>query len=236
MGLYLKKELKNGATIGVWKIDETEEELLNLLGEAKGELEKELENIKLYKSQQHRKEQLSVILLVNEIFGKIMHIGHHDNGSPYLENDSTKISITHTTGFSAIIIDPSQDVGIDIESIKRDFSSVEKKALSPEEIDDLIEVDIEDKEQMQERNVQLAIYWCAKEAIYKRMGRNLVEFAEDIELEKFTVKEEGEVYAVFKYPKEEQVQDEDGEDLNELEEFELEYEIFEDHILVWLVG
>ncbi|MBO7511137.1 MAG: 4'-phosphopantetheinyl transferase superfamily protein, partial [Bacteroidales bacterium] len=45
------------------------------------------------------------------------------------------------------------DLGIDCESLDRDFSAVEKKALSEEEIEDLDE---------DRKNEQLAIYWCAK--------------------------------------------------------------------------
>lgn len=237
MGLFLEKNLKSGATIGVWKITETEEEMLNLLGEeAREEMEDELDEIFLAQSQKHRKEQLAVRLLVNHLKGEISHIGHHENGAPYLENDSTHISITHTDLFAAVILHPSEDVGIDVESIKRNFNAVEKRALSEEEREDLIEADGDDAQELLERNTQLAIYWCAKEAIYKRMGRNKVNFSEDIELEKFNVKEEGTIDAVFKYPKDEQVIDEDGQELMVEEEFELEYETFEDHVLVWLIG
>ena len=170
MGIYLKKRLKNGATIGVWKITESEQEMLTLLGEsALDEMEEDLEEINLNKSQKLRVQQLAVRLLVNDIFGEVMHIGHHENGSPYIENDGTHISISHTDNFAAVILHPTEEVGIDIESIKRNFTAVEKRALSEEERDDLIEADTEDEEEVRERNTQLAIYWCAKEAIYKRM-------------------------------------------------------------------
>lgn len=236
MGIYLKKTLKNGATIGVWQIVESEEEMLNLLGaEARDEMEDDLEEINLNKSQKLRTQQLAVRLLINDLFGQTMHVGHHENGSPYLENDGTHISISHTDNFAAVILHPTEEVGIDIESIKRNFNAVEKRALSEEERDDLIEADAEDAEEVEERNTQLAIYWCAKEAIYKRMDRFQVDFSEDIELEKFNVHDEGEIEAVFKYPENEQVVD-DGEELPNEEEFNLEYEVFEDHVMVWLVG
>jgi hypothetical protein len=38
MGLFTKKELKNGTTIAVWEIKETEEELLKIIGIPKEEL------------------------------------------------------------------------------------------------------------------------------------------------------------------------------------------------------
>ena len=114
-----------------------------------------------------------------------------------------------------MILHPTEDVGIDIESLDRDFSAVEKKALSEDEIDDLDD----DK-----RNEQLAIYWCAKEAIFKRVSVYNVDFAEQIEIERFRPKGEGELEASF-------IDKDDYE-----EEFELEYMTFDRHVLVWVVG
>lgn len=244
MGLYLRKDLKGGGTIAVWKITETEKELLNILAQDEEDRDQELEEISLYKSEQARREKLSVLCLVQELFREPspefpvgpVHIGHHENGSPYIENDSTRISITHTNRFSAVIIHPSEEVGIDIESIKRDFTAVEKRALNDEEREDLVEKDESDPEQMEERNTQLAIYWCAKEALYKRMDRTHVDFSKDMEVDRFSVRDEGEIDVVFKYPKNEHILDEDGNEQNEEEEFEMQYEVFEDHVMVWMVG
>ncbi|MBR6972042.1 MAG: 4-phosphopantetheinyl transferase family protein [Bacteroidales bacterium] len=226
MGLYLRKDLKGGGSIAVWEITETEKELLDILARDEEDREEELEEISLYKSEQARRERLSVLALLQTLFEDPVHIGHHENGAPYIENDSTRISITHTNRFSAVIIHPSEEVGVDIESIKRDFTAVEKRALSDEERDDLLDKDEDDPEKMEERNTQLAIYWCAKEALYKRMGRNNVDFSEDMEVDRFNVHDEGEIEVTFKY----------GEVQNEEEEFEMQYETFEDHVLVWMVG
>jgi phosphopantetheinyl transferase len=244
MGLYLRKDLKGGGTIAVWEITETEKELLNILAQDEEDRDQELEEISLYKSEQARREKLSVLCLVQELFREPspefpvgpVHIGHHENGSPYIENDSTRISITHTNRFSAVIIHPSEEVGIDIESIRRDFTAVEKRALNDDEREDLVEKDESDPEQMEERNTQLAIYWCAKEALYKRMDRTHVDFSKDMEVDRFSVRDEGEIDVVFKYPKNEHILDEDGNEQNEEEEFEMQYEVFEDHVMVWMVG
>ncbi|MBR2135128.1 MAG: 4-phosphopantetheinyl transferase family protein [Bacteroidales bacterium] len=236
MGLYLRKDLKGGGTIAVWEITETEKELLDIIAKDEEDRDEELEEISLYKSEQARRERLSVLALVQTLFEEPVHIGHHENGAPYIENDSTRISITHTNRFSAVIIHPSEEVGIDIESIKRDFTAVEKRALSDDEREDLVDKDENDPEQMEERNTQLAIYWCAKEALYKRMGRNNVDFSEDMEVDRFSVRDEGEIDVTFKYPQSEHILDEDGDEKNEEEEFEMQYEVFQDHVMVWMVG
>ena len=213
MGLHLRRSLDNGAEILVWHVTETEEELKNLCSIPADELEE----IEMYKSESQRKQKLAVRALLDEAFEEKVYLNHHDNGKPFIENEAINISITHTDKYVAIILHDEDDLGIDIESLDRDFSAVEKKALNEDEIDDLED----DKE---EKNEQLAIYWCAKEAIYKRMSVNKVDFAEQIEVERFNVRKEGELEATFIHK--------DGYE----EEFELEYITFDRHVLVWLVG
>ena len=210
MGLYLKKELDNEAVIGVWQITETEEELKELSSTPSDEMEE----ISFIRSESLRKQRLAVRALLNTLFDEKVYLSHHDNGKPYLENNPVNISITHTEKYVAVILHEEENVGIDIESLDRDFSVVEKKALSEDEIEDL-----EDEK----RNEQLAIYWCAKEAIFKLLSRYNVDFAEQIEVERFRPRGEGELEATFTYKDEE-------------EEFDLEYITFDRHVLVWVVG
>ena len=210
MGLYLKKKLDNDAEIGVWQITETEEELKELSSTPTDEMEE----ISFIRSESLRKQRLAVRALLNTMFDDKVYLSHHDNGKPYLENNPVNISITHTEKYVAVILHEEENVGIDIESLDRDFSVVEKKALSEDEIEDL-----EDEK----RNEQLAIYWCAKEAIFKLLSRYNVDFAEQIEVERFRPRGEGELEATFTYKDEE-------------EEFDLEYITFDRHVLVWVVG
>ena len=141
MGLYKRENLENGAEICVWEISEDEDELRRLCAPIPSD---ELEDLQITSSPVRRKEKLAVRALLNVMFPEKLYLGHHDNGKPY------------------IIAHPEESVGIDIESLDRDFSAVERKALSEDEKDDLSD---------HNTNQQLAIYWCAKEAIYKRMSR-----------------------------------------------------------------
>ncbi len=211
MGLYLKKELENEAVIGVWQITETEEELKELSSTPSDEMEE----ISFIRSESLRKQRLAVRALLNTLFDEKVYLSHHDNGKPYLENNPVNISITHTEKYVAVILHEEENVGIDIESLDRDFSAVEKKALSEDEIGDL-----EDEK----RNEQLAIYWCAKEAVFKLLSRYNVDFAEQIEIERFRPRGEGELEATFTSKKDDE------------EEFDLEYITFDRHVLVWVVG
>lgn len=211
MALFLTKDLDDDAhsRLGIWHITETEAELKALSSIPSDELEE----ISFIKSESLRKQKLAVRALLDAMFEEKVYLSHHDNGKPYIENNATNISITHTDKYVAVILNDLDDVGIDCESLDRDFSAVEKKALSEEEIDDLDD---------DHRNEQLAIYWCAKEAVYKKMSQYKVDFAEQIEIDAFRVKGEGELEATFI--------NKDGFE----EEFDLEYMTFDRHVLVWI--
>lgn len=211
MALFFSRELDSGATVSVWEIVESEEELLTLCSVPSDELEE----LQLIKSGERRRERLAVRALLNQLFEGKVYLGHHDNGRPFLQNSLIEISISHTSRFAVVLTHPEESVGIDIESLNRNFSAVEKKALSPEEIENLSD---------RNRSLHLAIHWSAKEAIYKRMSQSDVDFARQIEIKKFTPKDEGQIEALF-------IQ-KDGQEM----EFELNYEVFEDHVMAWLVG
>ena len=216
MALYLIKDLDDDyhsyhAKIGVWQITESEAELRELSSIPSDELEE----ISYIKSESLRKQKLAVRALLDAIFEEKVYLSHHDNGKPYLENNATNISITHTDKYVAVIINDNDEVGIDCESLDRDFSAVEKKALSEDEIDDLDD---------EKRNEQLAIYWCAKEAVYKKLSQYNVDFAEQIEISDFRMRTEGELEATFI--------NKDGYE----EELELQYITFDRHVLVWVVA
>lgn len=209
MALFLKKEFEeDGTRLGVWQISETETQLRAMTSIPSDELEE----ISFIKSESLRKQKLAVRALLDVMFEEKVYLSHHDNGKPYIENNAVNISITHTDKYVAIILHESEEVGIDCESLDRDFSAVEKKALSEEEIDDLDD---------EKRNEQLAIYWCAKEAVYKKMSQYKVDFAEQIEVESFRVRGEGEIEATFTHK--------DGYEEN----LELQYITFDRHVLVW---
>jgi len=213
MALYLIKDLDDDyhSRIGIWQITETEAELRELSSVPSDELEE----ISYIKSESLRKQKLAVRALLDALFEEKVYLSHHDNGKPYIENDATNISITHTDKYVAVIVNNTEEVGIDCESLDRDFSAVEKKALSEEEIEDLDD---------EKRNEQLAIYWCAKEAVYKKMSQYNVDFAEQIEIESFRPRGEGELEATFT--------DKDGYE----ESLDLQYMTFDRHVLVWIVG
>ena len=215
MALYLQKDLDDDyhSRIGVWQITETEAELMALTSVPSDELEE----ISYNKSESVRKQKLAVRALLDVMFEEKVYLSHHDNGKPYIENNAINISITHTDKYVAIILNDVEEVGIDCESLDRDFSAVERKALSEDEIDEL-------DDDADDRRAQLAIYWCAKEAVYKKMSQYKVDFAEQIEIDAVRPKDEGELDATFI--------NKDGYE----EDLKVEYMTFDRHVLVWVTG
>lgn len=208
MGLYLREKLDNGAVISVWKITESEEELMNSVSVPNDELEE----LSFIRTSDRRKEKLAIRALLDCTFDEKVYLGHHDNGRPFIQNNVIEISISHCNDYAAIMTHPVDHIGIDIESTLRDFSVVEKRILSEEEREDLSSRDT---------NTQLAVYWSAKEAVYKLMSRTSVDFESQIKIEKFTLRDEGELEAFFI--------DRDGGKTR----LELGYRLFDNHVLVW---
>jgi phosphopantetheinyl transferase len=211
MAVFSITHHKCGSVVAVWKIEEPEEKLRGQCAIPQSELEE----MSYISNPQRRLERLAVRVLLNSVLGEKAYLGHHDNGRPFLLNNVANISITHTKQFVAIVYHPSLDVGIDMEPLARNFDAVEARALCDDERDYLSE---------KHRHAQLCLIWCAKEAIYKRLSENGIDFAAQIHIEKFTPKKEGKLAAIYT--------DSEGAQT----EFVLHYTTIEDHALVWLAG
>ncbi len=200
---------RNRSITAVWEITETEEELLRDASIPNNEAEELL----LTTNPQRRLERIAVRVLLNKVLGEKVYLRHHDNGRPFLPNNTANLSITHTQRFAAIIYNEDEPVGIDMEALHRDFSAVEHKALSDEERNYL---------SGKHRKEQLCILWCAKEALYKFISENGIDFARQLYVEKFSPKKQGKLKATYT--------DNDGWETD----FELRYETVKDHMMVWV--
>ncbi len=213
MGLYYREKFKNGAEIAVWEITETENQLSALCVLPNDEQEE----LSYISSEKRRIERLAVRALLDLLFPEKVYLRYHENGRPFLQNSIVELSIAHTGRFACVITHPENSVGIDIEALSRNFASVEARAVNEEEREAL-----SDKSEI--RSHQLAIIWCAKEALYKYMSQNDVDFARQMEIARFYPREQGEIQADFIHKD------------RERESFTLEYTILDDHVMVWLVG
>ena len=95
-------------------------------------------------------------------------------GKPHLIGSPWHISLSHTSGWAAAILHRSRPVGIDIEPIREQFTRVVPRVLSVDEI-----------AHAAGNPHRLAVYWCAKEALYKLYGKRQLTFREHLHVEPF---------------------------------------------------
>ena len=92
MGIFLKKELNKGTTVGMWIIEESVTEL-------QGSIILTNEDSKIFfsfSSDQRKKEWLSTRLLLKSICGPDIRITRDNFNKPSLDGSNNKISISHS--------------------------------------------------------------------------------------------------------------------------------------------
>lgn len=95
-------------------------------------------------------------------------------GKPHLIGAPWYVSLSHTNGWAAAVLHRSRPVGIDIEPVRDQFRRVVPRVLSESEI-----------EHAAGDPGRLAVYWCAKEALYKLYGKRQLTFREHLYIEPF---------------------------------------------------
>ena len=177
-----KHTYDNGLSVALWDIAETEEQLMESL-ENDAVVAEELIP---FTSTKRRLEYLAARCALNELTGTEQHVCYYPNGAPYLADNSLNISISHTGHYAVVATHPTEKVGIDIERIGDKVGRVRHKFLSKNELDAV---------DNRSEKIHLTILWAVKEAIYKVMGVETVEFTKQILIEPFTPYMEGEIVA-----------------------------------------
>lgn len=167
-----KETLKNGVTIATWDITESVDELLEIL-----ELDPDtIEQISHFTSEKRKLEYLAVRCALLDLVGHRVNIKYLPGGMPYLADHSMQIGISHTGHYATVITHPITPVSIDIERIGDKVQRVKHRFLHP---DELANVDLRSE------RIHLTILWAAKEALYKIMGVEVVDFVNDLRIEPF---------------------------------------------------
>ena len=121
-----------------------------------------------------RQEYYAVRALLASMLGGDKVIAYHSSGRPYLTDHSYHISISHTHGFCALAWHATQPVGIDIEQIADRVARVAHRFVNIAEqaqVEALFPHDIVSGQ---------LLLWSAKEAAYKCIDRQGVDFLHDI--------------------------------------------------------
>jgi 4'-phosphopantetheinyl transferase len=188
MPLILRENIENGV-IGLWKVSEEIEELLNL----SKLFDSDTKTFSEITAPHRRKEWLATRALLNELIEKPRLIKYHIDGRPYLEDHQTNISISHSIGYIAILLHTTSFPGIDIELITRKVGRVASRFLSPEELAAC-------NNDTEFANHRMLLHWCAKEAIFKMVPLSNIEFSTDIAISmNDSIEEFGSFQGLFNY-------------------------------------
>lgn len=195
--------------LGIWQITESFEELLPHFTP---EEQRNPDYLK-FNFRKRKAEWLCTRLLLKNLIGNDHRISYSEHGKPILDDEVYKfISISHSRDFVAILVHQNTDVGIDIESQDRNYAAVLKKYLSEEE---LIGVG---------NNIIIqSLYWCAKEAIFKLVPQDGVEFRKQIHILPFDPDNADQFKAQFI----------SGENRTT---YRLHFNVFSGNCLVWVIG
>ena len=167
MPIAFEESISPGLTFLLWKIEETEEELLDNL-----ELDSaEYEDFNAQKVPAKRLEWLgarnALKVLLNE-HGQFFHY-KDEFGKPHLRDSSIGVSISHARGFGGAVINLQGPVGLDIEWVRPQINRIAKKFTN-----------LPEAHWANGDGTKLTQIWAAKEALYKLHGRTQLAFAEQL--------------------------------------------------------
>lgn len=160
---------------GVWKMDETLDELLDMLPQQTIYRE----GVQRFSTGHRRLEWLSVRVLLFILLREEKEIAYHPNGKPFLADRSASVSISHTRGYASVIIgEADREVGIDIEQYSERVHKVAHKYMRTDEL--LSSYQGTD-------TWALLLHWSAKEVMFKCMNTPEVDFRKHLHILPFTV-------------------------------------------------
>ncbi|MBK7133194.1 MAG: 4'-phosphopantetheinyl transferase superfamily protein [Bacteroidales bacterium] len=207
MGCITKHYLNEYSILGVWKIEEDLDSLLQLVVLDNDEKKK----YKSFSSNSRKLEFLSVRALLADLIGKEAKIVYNKNNKPFLKDGSRFISISHSHKLTAILLSTNEKVGIDLEYMSTNIAAIAFKFLNRKE---------KVTKEQEERKYHLYIHWCAKEALYKICDKEGISIRKNITIEPFKVQESGEIKGQVRTDK-----------INE--SFDLYYSKYDNYAIVW---
>jgi 4'-phosphopantetheinyl transferase len=207
MGCITKHYLNESTILGVWKIEEDVNTLLEMVVLDPDERKK----YRGFSSTSRKLEFLSVRALLSELLGKEARIVYNKNNKPFLKDGSMFISISHSYKLTAILCSVNERVGIDLEYMSANIGALAFKFLNRKE---------KITKNADDRKYHLYIHWCAKESLYKICDKEGISIRKNLTIEPFEVNESGEIRGHVRTVK-----------INE--SFDLHYSRYNNYAIVW---
>lgn len=173
MSLVYKNNLNKSTSIGIWKKEESYQELVKITILTEQD-KKDLEQTKLKK---RRFEKIVTRKLIQELLKDFARVQYHgliklETGKPLLKNCPLELSVSHCEDYIAVQLTINRKAGIDIQNINHKLATVAPRVFSSYEL-----------KQIKNDDLLLAKAWSAKEAIFKFYEKGEINFIRDINLE-----------------------------------------------------
>ena len=164
---------------GIWKIEESIDELYSILNKSVYESDTYLQNIK---NKEKLREKLAVRVLLKHLLNSDLKIKYTETGKPILDSSNLQISISHTKSYAAVVISREETIGIDIEKVSDKVEIVKNKFIN-----------IHEHICEENKITHLLLHWSAKESIYKALNIKGIDFRNDITLQRFNPLADGSI-------------------------------------------
>lgn len=135
--------------------------------------EGDLEHLSTLGAPARRAQWSSWRVAIRRVLGREAEVRYNGAGAPILTHpvgSYTHLSVSHTTEHVAVML-AADRCGIDIEQLGRNFSRISSRYIAPSEREQFEAVVGDEFE---------ALWWCAKEAIYKWGSAAGVDFTEQM--------------------------------------------------------
>ena len=169
---------------GIWKMEEDENALLELLPRR----QEHLRELRPFALPRRRLERLAVRALLYTLTGTDTPICYEASGRPYLSDVRASFSASHTDGYAAVLVgQPDMQAGIDIERYSERVRKVASRFIRKDEQPQLF------------HNTDLwalLLHWSAKETLFKCLNAEEIDFCEHLQIFPFPIKESGIFQAI----------------------------------------
>ena len=122
-----------------------------------------------YASPKRRLEYLAVRMLVYALTGEELPISYRVSGRPFFAGCPLQLSISHTSGYAAVLFSEEYETGIDIEAFSDRIVRLKERLIGPDEKADT--------------TYEMLLHWSAKEAVFKILDEDGIDFRTDMTVE-----------------------------------------------------
>ena len=159
-------------------------------------------------------------MLLYTVLDRQVHISYNEQGAPLLPDyEGLHISISHTKGYVAIALSETAVVGIDVEQIERLDTSNQFNDKETVPRVEKVRSRFMRNDEYAETIVGMLLHWSAKETVFKVLGREGVDFQDEMKVQPF---DETQYEGDFQL-----------EDLKEDDTYIIYYKVFDDFVLTY---